>query len=320
MRRRVVAVGLALVGAVAVASIWLAVQRPATSPAASTAAPEEPVTNCVHAPSACGFPDSTNTGVRDVAALRRVPQDLTSEPGWEWDPRGWIAVTGDGAVVENVVVEGSVEVFGADVTVRNCRILAAGETWGVGLRHSVNATITDNEIGVLGGSPRLLVGVKDIYGDATGTQVLRNEIVNASTGVQTSEGLIEGNFIHAMGHVDSDHVNGTTSNGSTRPLTIRRNTILNQLDQTDAISLFQDFGPEANRTITQNLIAGGGYTLYGGSGDYGTTSNIKITDNRFSDIFFADGGAFGPYTAFDAHGPGNEWSGNIWDHNGEPVE
>ena len=49
-------------------------------------------------------------------------------------------------------------------------------------------------------------------------------------------------------------------------MTIRHNTIFNSHDQTDAISLFQDFGNQANRTIDDNLVAGGGYSVYGGGG------------------------------------------------------
>ena len=123
-----------------------------------------------------------------------------------------------------------------------------------------------------------------------------------------------------MGLESGDHINGVTSNGATGQLTIRDNTILNQFDQTDAIGLFQDFGVEANRLITGNLLAGGGYTIYGGDNEqFGVTSNIKITNNRFSDIYFPAAGAYGPLAYFDAQGVGNEWSGNYWDHTGSPV-
>lgn len=311
-----------IVLATVVGTAWFLMERrpePRTTPVGVALPPERLKTNCVEAPSACGYPDATNSGVPDGTPLQRVPQDVTSGAGWEWDTRGWLAVTGDGAVVEYVVVEGSIEVFGDDVTVRNNRILASGETWGVGLRHATNATIENNDIGV-DGAPRLLVGVKDIFGDAAGTRVLRNEIVNTSTGVQTHEGLIEGNFIHSMGYQDGDHTNGVMSNGGTEPLTIRGNTILNDRDQTCAIGLFQDFGLEANRLVTGNLLAGGGYTIYGGASDrYGVTNDIRINNNRFSNAYFPDGGSYGPYTAFDPDGEGNDWSGNIWDHSGEPV-
>lgn len=295
-----------------------------TSPSSPTATPSSTptssgLTNCVSLPSRCGYPDATNTGVPAGRTLRRVPQEVQSGPGWVWDSRGWLQAS-SGAVVSDVIVSGSINVGGSNITVKNTRVLVGGETWGIGLQHATNAVISDNEIGIAGGSPRLLVGIKDVYGDATGTQVLRNDIVNTSTGVQTHEGLIADNYIHDMGYASGDHINGTTSNGSTRALTIRHNTVFNQYGQTDAISLFQDFGIEANRLITDNFVAGGGYTIYGGDNRrFGRTSNIRITNNRFSNVFFPRGGSYGPITAFDPAGAGNVASGNYWDHNLAPV-
>jgi len=271
-------------------------------------------TNCVSLPSRCGYPDATNTGVPAGTALLRVPQDVTSGPGWVWDSRGWLQAS-SGAVVKNLIVSGSVMVGGANITVQNTRILADGESAGIGLQHATNAMLTNNEIGILGGTPRLLVGIKDVYGDSSGTQILRNNVQNTSTGIQVHEGLIADNYVHDMGLASGDHVNGTTSNGDTMMMTIRHNTILNQLGQTDAISLFQDFGVEANRLITDNLVAGGGYTIYGGDNQrFGKTSNIKITNNRFSRLYYANGGSYGPITAFDPNGSGNVASGNYWDN------
>ena len=69
-------------------------------------------------------------------------------------------------------------------------------------------------------------------------------------------GLIQDNYIHDLGLTGDDHLNGTTSNGSTTPLAIIHNTVFNPHGQTDAISLFEDFGTEGNVTITGNLVAG----------------------------------------------------------------
>ena len=222
-------------------------------------------------------------------------------------------MTGDNAIVENLLVDGPVDVQGSNAIIRNNSIPVNGETWGVGLHHTVNAQIYNNTIGTPGVTPRLLVGIKDVYGDATGTQVLRNDISNTSTGVQTHEGVIADNYIHDLGFQTGDHLNGTTSNGATTMMTIRHNTILNSYGQTDAISLFQDFWIEGNRLITDNLIAGGGYTIYGGEGSYGQSFNIVITNNRFSNIFFPASGSYGPVAHFDSSGPGNILSGNYWD-------
>lgn len=290
---------------------------PAPVPTTSAPAPTIGDRGCVSKPSSCGYPDATNTGVKSGVTLRRVPGEVTSGTGWTWDSRGWINA-GSNAVVENLIVTGAIEVTGRGAVIRNNRITASGETWGVGLRRTSDVTVEHNTIGVIG-TTRLMTGVKDVYGDSTGTKVIANNIANTQSGVQMGGGLIEGNYIHDMGYISGDHTNGVTSNGSTDQLTIRGNTILVQLNQTDAVGLFQDFGLEANRTVTGNLLAGGSYTVYGGAGSHGRSSNIKITNNRFSTAFFAKSGTYGPVAYFDASGSGNVWSGNIWDHNGSSV-
>lgn len=287
---------------------------------ASNPATDRPPIGCIHSPSGCGYPDASNTGVKEGGPLRRVPQELTEGPGWVWDERGWLQVTSDRAVVENLEVTGSVEVAGRDVVLRNNKILASGETWGVGLRHSVNASIIGNSIGMPGTTPRLLVGIKDVYGDALGTVVTANNIAGASTGIQLQSGLIRDNYVHDLAMVDDDHVNGITSNGSTEQLVIDHNTVINHFNQTDAIGLFQDFGVEADRLITNNLLAGGAYTIYGGDNRrFGTTHGIRIVGNRISRFYFAQGGELGPLAAFDSNGTGNLWLDNIWDEDASPI-
>jgi hypothetical protein len=229
-------------------------------------------------------------------------------------------VTSDGAVVENLTVSGSIDVTGRNVTVRNNVILVSGESWAVALRHTTNATVSGNTIGAPGLTPRLLVGIKDIYADAQGTTVSANDIAGTSTGIQMGSGVVRDNYIHDLGMVEGDHVNGITSNGSTQRLVIQHNTVLNQFEQTDAIGLFQDFGIEADRLITGNLLAGGGYTIYGGDNRrFGVTHDIQIVGNRFSKVYFATGGSFGPLASFDSQGAGNILSGNIWDEDASAV-
>lgn len=283
-------------------------------------APSPTQTGCISRPSRCGYPDGTNTGVQDRTSLRRVPADVTEGPGWSWDPRGWLQETGDGAVVENLEVSGPIDVKGKNVTVRNNVIVVSGDTWGVALRHTTNATISGNTIGAPATTPRLMVGIKDIYDDSVGTTVVANDIAGASTGIQMGAGVIRDNYIHDLELIEGDHINGITSNGVSRRLEIDHNTILNSFPQTDAIGLFQDFGVEADRLITRNLLAGGGYVIYGGDNQrFGVTHDIKIIGNRFSKIYFPTGGYYGPLAAFDNQGVGNAWTDNTWDEDGSPV-
>ncbi|WP_159085807.1 hypothetical protein [Aeromicrobium chenweiae] len=244
-------------------------------------------------------------------SLRVVPSEVSSGPGWRASEDGSVTVYQNGAVLEDVIVPGEVSVTADDVTIRNVRVTGTGDWWAIGIRHAANTTITNTEI--LPDGARLEVGIKDVYGDSTGTTITSTEIARTATGIQLGHGLIQDNYIHDLAFRAGDHVNGTTSNGDSRPMTIRHNTIFNQRSQTDAVSLFQDFGVEANRTIDNNLLAGGGYTIYGGDGAKGTSHDIVITNNRISRLFYPRGGYYGAVAAFDPSGPGNVWSGNVWD-------
>ncbi len=171
------------------------------------------------------------------------------------------------------------------------------------------------------GSGRLLVGIKDIYADSTGLSVLNNNISMTSTGVQLESGLVQGNYIHNMGYISGDHINGITSNGGGTAglLSIQHNTVFNNLTQTDAVSLFQDFGVQTNRVVNNNLLAGGSYADLRRRRVQGASSNITITNNRFSNLYYPQSGQFGPVGYFTSSGQGNTWSGNVWDSTGQTI-
>jgi hypothetical protein len=299
---------------------------PAATPASSTAAslaPPHRTSNCALAPHECGYPDAETAGVPAGTTLRKVPQEINSGPGWTWDSRGVLSVIEDGAVLDGLDVQGNVDVKASNVTIRNSRIQESGESFGVSLRHTKDVTVQNCEIySPDAGAERLTVGIKDIYGDSTGMRLIGNDIWHTGTGIQVARGLIQDNYIHDMGYKSGDHLNGITDNGgSTEQLTVRHNTVFNQYGQTDAISLFQDFGRQDNRVIDDNLVAGGGYTIYGGAnaGAPGTT-NIRITNNRFARIYSPNGGGYGPLGAWDPDGKGNAFTGNVWDDTGKAVQ
>lgn len=299
-----------------------AATRTTTAPTTAPSAVSPAAGPCASRPSGCGYPDATNTGVPGGTTLRSVPGQLTSGPGWHYDSRGWIQIDGNGAVLDSISTTASIDVTASNVTIKNSRITVPGESWGIATRHTTNVTIQNNEISgpAKTGSSRLMVGIKDIYGDSSGLKVVGNDIWHTSTGVQIESGLIQDNYIHDLGFTSGDHVNGTTSNGGSVLLTVRHNTIFNEYQQTDAISLFQDFGPQANRRIESNLIAGGGYTLYAGAnpGKTSTATNIAVVGNRFARTYFATSGYYGPATAYTSTG-GNTWTGNVWDDTGKTV-
>jgi hypothetical protein len=100
-------------------------------------------------------------------------------------------------------------------------------------------------------------------------------------------------------------------------MTINHNTLLTDFGQTAAIYLSTDFASLGTVQVTNNLLAGGGYALYGGAPNGGfTVGSETVTGNRFSRVYYAKSGQWGP----NAYMPSTyTWSGNVWDDTGQPV-
>ena len=277
--------------------------------------------DCMAAPHLCGFPDGTNTGVPAGITLKTVPGQVSSGPGWHFDSRGWVQVDGAGAVLSGLYIPYTVNIVASHVTVKDVKVVTSGQSsFGIAVRHTSGVTIENSTIsGLNAGAGRVMAGIKDIYSDSTRLAVLDNNISWASTGVQMESGLIQGNYIHNMGDIAGDHLDGIHSTGGgTRLLTIQHNTIFNNFSQTGAIVLTEDFGAQANRVINDNLLAGGGYTIYAGQNSGGpATSNIKVTNNRIGGIYYRHGGQYGPLAGFNT--TRTVWSGNVWDASGHTI-
>jgi hypothetical protein len=249
-------------------------------------------------------------------SLRSVPGQVSAGPGWAFDAaQGAVHVTGSHVVLSGLYIPYNVDITGSGVTIKDSRVVTAGN-FGISLRHTAGVTIEGSTIGGPNATTgRVGVAITDVYGDSTGIVIEHDNISAFKTAVQVSTGAVTGNYIHDPGYVAGDHTNGVFDTGSAQPLTIEHNTILNSNGQTDAISLDATIAGQtiANKTVENNLLAGGGYTIYGGASLGNATSNIRIEHNRFSRLYYPQAGQFGPVTCFDLRGAGNVWTGNTWD-------
>jgi hypothetical protein len=271
--------------------------------------------DCATVPHACGFPDGTNTGVPGGTALRSVPGQVSSGPGWHFDAKGgYVVVTARGTVLTDLSIPCDLVIDASDVTVKNVRVVTGGY-FGISLRHTTDVTIEDSTIsGQNLTSGRVNSAIDDVYGDSTGIVIEDNNISRFRTGVQVSAGLIADNYIHNPGYIHGDHTNGIYVGGTTKPLMIYGNTIFNDLGQTDDINLDASHSKQdvANKTVVDNLLAGGGYSIYGGGARHDRTSNIVIEYNEFGRLYYPKGGRYGPVAYFNLRQAGNVWSGNVW--------
>jgi hypothetical protein len=259
-----------------------------------------------------GFPDEATTGVPAGVELR---------------PSGTVVVENSGAVVENLlIVDGIIEVRADNVTVRNVRITNDREfvQWGIIQEEGHGGLVVEDSEIFGNGAEQLASAISNHGGMIT---VRRVEIHTTTDGIVTSHGVIEDSYLHSPKLFEGDHTDMIqTVGGSTlgMPLEVRHNTVINTEPQTSAILLDDANGiglvPVHGVLIEDNLLAGGGYTLYCGGlvAEGHDPADIVIRDNVFSTELWPDSGYYGPVAYFDPGAPGNVWSGNAYD-DGRPV-
>ena len=282
------------------------------------------------------YPSASNTGPVAGTTLQPIGSgagQVSSGPGWEYSG-GFVRITGAGTVFNGFSLQGfGLGVYASNVTISNCVVTVGGQScFPVGIETDANnngAPITSFTIKncTISGSDnnmnRAAACIKDIYGNATGLLIEACNLYWCGCGIQVYAGKVLNNYIHDLvcNITYGDHVNGIAVSGGTTPMLIQGNTIQNSWGQTDCIALFQDNSPPAvaNKTISNNLLAGGGYCIYGGQSgaEYAglPATNIVINNNLISTMYYPNGGAFGPVIYFTPGNSGNEWSNNVW-HDG----
>ncbi len=222
---------------------------------------------------------------------------------------GSVHVTRDYQVVQNLTINnGTIDIDAKNITVRDVRITRdAPKLWAIIVRPGASATIEH----------------VDISGVDAGEHSVENAVLSQTTSkvwvnhanLHDCSGCIQGENVTATGNYIHDGPaagTGIQCNGNAGcGLQARGNTVLSR---GVAIALFGDFGTPRNSTISENLVGGGSYTIYGGTR---ASTSIHIDNNRFSQAVFRNGGRWGPVTSYYAKS-GNTFSGNIWD-NGTPL-
>jgi Right handed beta helix region len=305
--RRVAAAAVAGAGAAALLAMSL------TGVFSGGAANAAVKTNCMASPGTCGFADAASTGVPSNITLKTVPGQVSSGTGWSYDAAtSQVNVTGNGAVLTGLSIPCNLNITASNVTINDDKVLTGG-TYGITIQHTANVTIENSTVSGLNQTTgRVNYAIDDLYSDSTGLVIKNNDVADWRIGVNVAGGQVTGNYIHDPGYIAGDHTDGLYDNGGTMPLTISGNTILNNLTEVDAIFLSSNAGATiSNKTITNNLLAGGGYAIYAGS-HARSASNIVIRENRFSQLYYPSGGRYGPIADFDPRGKGNVWSDNVW--------
>ena len=258
-------------------------------------------THCITHPSACGYPDESNTGV---------------PPGTRLAPSGGITITKAGTVLSGMDVHGSITVDANDVTIRNTRVTTAGATGhNIVIEAGIGGTVIEDTTlrGTDAAANAIQYSVQNIGTDST--RGIRLDMFNCTT-CWAGPGTLVDSYAITNAVIPGSHYGAVYSGGRAGPLVIEHDTLLNPHDQTATVFAGNDYGDQTGLTISGNLLAGGGYLIYGGA--YGpkgaTTKRVSITNNRFSNFYWPHGGHYGvaAYVNWDV----TAWKGNYWDATG----
>lgn len=255
-----------------------------------------------------GAPESADAGTPDAASsdpcARPKPGPTTTgvRAGVTLKKSGSIKVETDGAVVENLDIDGTIEVLADDVTIRNVR-LTTGDYYPI--RYDDGRTglvVEDSEI--IGTSGIVTAAVSfanytarrlDIHGTADGLKA------NANV-------LIEDCWIHDLSNGKDEHNDGVQSTGG-KGVTIRHNVIDGASNAT--VQTGDEGVATEDLTVACNWLDGGGYALNIRGTGATRPKNTKVIKNRFG-----RSSGYGPWTIDD---PSPTVEGNVYDDDGEPI-
>jgi Right handed beta helix region len=278
------------------------------------------------------FPTPATTGCRaPSASLYEVSTGSTAAEANSWlgvsTNSGWTCTSlADGtwdvspdAVFWGLNIAGTLAVLGtsgdflAGVTVSECAVASNGP-YGIATDYTTGCTISNCTVsGLDAAANRVTYAIADKNGASAGWSVLGCNIYWWRIGVLPgASALVQGCCIHDAGFQGGDHTE-CLSFGAGNAITVTGCTLLNPLPQTAAIAAYQPGMSDV--TVTQNLMAGGSYTLYLGESD---ATSIVVTGNCFSAMYYAAGGSAGAAYPGNVNGvpaygsDGNVWAGNTW--------
>lgn len=271
-----------------------------------TESPAQP--GCLPRPSSCGYPDASNTGIAGCPALTRQPGFTASMPG---------------ATYSDIDVSGTVTVTAPDVTLNCVRITDSHPSDNNGYvltLEGTNTVVAHTEVNGLGGE-------QDACIEAGGATLDYVDVHGCVDGVHMAWNvIIENSYIHDnRTSIPSPHMDGLQWIGCSTCANVpadwrdevRHNTIYPGRGDgspwtNSAVFVQAADGPVSGVTIDNNLLDGGGYTVFDNSQNgYPTPSNVVLTDNRF--------GTRAHFGTGDLQAPAPSFTGNVWDATGRPM-
>jgi hypothetical protein len=204
-------------------------------------------------------------------------------------------------VISGLDIKGTVYINAPNVTIENCKITGSTDVGVVQIASGVTGTTVKNC--TINGTGSNNDGSHGINGQGT---FIGNDISGVENGLNvTGPSTIQDNYIHGLKASGSPHYDGIQIDGGVSNVSISHNTVVNDHDQTAAIMIDNYFGPISNIKVDNNILSGGGYTVYSdGQFSGGSISGVSFTNNHM------ESGQYG-VTAFTGNSP--TYTGNVND-------
>jgi len=250
-----------------------------------------------------GGATGTGGGTTDVCGGPKPgPNNTGVPPGTVLTPSGSIQVTEDGAVIEDLDIDGEIMVLADNVTIRRVRITSSDY---YPIRYfddgNVGLVVEDSEF-VLSSPATAAISFTDYT-------ARRLNIHGSEDGLKADANvLIEDCWVHDLSNGPEEHNDGVQSTGG-KGVTIRH-TFLEGASNA-AVQTGDEGAATEDLTIECSWLYGGGWTLNIRGTAPTEPKNTKILNNRFG----RDAG-YGPYTIDD---PNPTIEGNVYDDDDEPI-
>src|ERR1019366_9504592 len=184
--------------------------------------------NCVSDPSACGYPDATNSG---------VPAGTSLTPS-----------------------SGTINAAASNVTIKDVRITSGdgtlGANWAINIAQGVSGTQIDYTT-ILGNDCQagsLMAGVWNASGDQL---TMDHDYGSCLDDILHGSGTLSNSYSFDNANIPSDHYEPVAYDGGAGAITVNHDTLLNPHDQTAALFVTCYSGPVTSETIENRLLAGG---------------------------------------------------------------
>lgn len=284
------------------------------APAAPTPPPPPPTpTNCTTVQvwqqlETCGWPGPSNTG---------YPAGLTLKS------TSGRTISTDNTVIDGEKITGGLEIAAKNVTIRNSWITkfvasgtAANGSGVINIHPGASAIIDHVTLDGQNGTHAC------IWHEGTSMSARYINCFGANDGIFSWKGdgfTISDNYIHSLStQASNGHIDGFQTEGAANG-TITHNTIDINTDQNAAVSIWNSLKSSDNITVENNLMAGGGFTVYAEDYDPSEASpaggfsvtNIRFLDNKFSTVHFGCVGNYGVWFPRGAPSDGWKRTGNV---------